>query len=416
MKLQSVYRHYWPDTAPYASILRAILEERARLGDDVCVLTGQPSYNDNRLPARPRQEVVGGVRVRRFRLPPERKRSLGDRAGSLLWFLGRAGVAVAAHGSPDLILVNGHPPVGMGFFARAMRRWHGVPYVYHCQDIHPEALLVGGHVRPGRMFRLLRSLDTQTCMGAAAVVVLSDDMRKTMLGRGIPDEKLVVINNFALAADAGDSSDEVAELLQPVPADAFVVLFAGNLGNFQGLDALVEAAQLLAARRDIQFVFMGSGLARERLERAAGDLVGETIHFVGQRSVSVARDTMAISGIGVVSLLPGVCRVAYPSKLMTYVASGCPVLAVVEPDSSVAADVADGQLGYVCGGQTPRAIATAIEHACNDRARWNAAGRAALCDRAEARFGRATALAKWAQLLEAQIPRMQGRSRASEAQ
>jgi len=196
MKLQSVYRHYWPDTAPYASILRAILEERARLGDDVCVLTGQPSYNDNRLPARPRQEVVGGVRVRRFRLPPERKRALGARAGSLLWFLARAGVAVAAHESPDLILVNGHPPVGMGFFARAMRRWHGVPYVYHCQDIHPEALLVGGHVRPGRMFRLLRSLDTQTCMGAAAVVVLSDDMRKTMLGRGIPDEKLVVINNF----------------------------------------------------------------------------------------------------------------------------------------------------------------------------------------------------------------------------
>jgi len=399
MKILGIYRHYWPDTTPYARLLRGILEDWAAEGHEVEVLTGQPSYNDNSVPRQPWRERLGGVSIRRFHLPPARKRQRLRRGLSLAWFLGRSLASTLVAGRPDLVLVNCNPPIGMGLLVLAAKRLRGIPYVYHCEDIHPEALEIAGHLERGPVYDVLRAIDTKVCNAAAAVVVCSEDMRRTILARGVRSELLVVINNFPLEAydDARDAGD-VDAILGALGGD-FVVLFAGNLGNFQGLEALIEAAHLLGDRRDIQFVFMGSGLARDRLEQQAGHLCGNTVHFVGHHSVGVARAVMARSSLGVASLAPGVARVAYPSKLMTYVASGCPVLAIVESDSSIAEDVQRADLGYVCGGRSGAAVARAIEGAYRDRDRWDATARHSLREKGEALFGHATARKKWAALL-----------------
>jgi len=402
MRLRSIYRHYWPDTAPYALILRAILEHRAAVGDDVRVYTAQPSYNDNAVEERPAKEALGGVAVRRFRLPHEEKRQLVRRGGNLALFLGLAGAAVATRDRPDLLLVNGHPPVGMGLLARGLARGRGVPFVYHCQDIHPEALLLGGQLSEGALYRRLKAADTRTCMRAAAVVVLSEDMRMVMLERGIPHEKVVVINNFPQDV----TGDDVAlhDRMANVPPDAFLVLFAGNIGNFQGLDALASAALRLRSRAEIHFVFMGAGLAEARLRDTTAALQGRTVHFVGQHTPAVARAAMARSDLGVVSLLPGIHRVAYPSKLMNYVAAGCPVLALVEEDSSVATDVRAHDLGCVCRQGDSDDIAEAIALAYADRHRWDSRERARLRGRGESCFGKTRAMKQWDELFQRLVP------------
>jgi glycosyltransferase involved in cell wall biosynthesis len=119
------------------------------------------------------------------------------------------------------------------------------------------------------------------------------------------------------------------------------------------------------------------------------------VHFLGQHPVEIARAVMAKSHLGIVSLSPGVSKVAYPSKLMTYVDSGCPVFALIESDSSVAGDVRAHDLGYVCSERTPEAVARAIVAASQDKRRWDAAGRAGLRERAAKKFGRDIALAQW---------------------
>jgi len=398
MNLRSIYRHYWPDTAPYGSILRAILEDRAARGDDVEILTAQPSYNDisaERLPAR---ESSGAVRIRRIGLPRDEKAHHLRRGANFGLFLARSGFIVARGTRPDLILVNGHPPVGMGILARSLRRWHGTSFIYHCQDIHPEVLLTGGQLSDGPLYRALRALDTKTCDSAAAVVVLSEDMRETLRQRGVRDEKILVINNFPASLERG--SADVSSILADIPIDAFLVLFAGNLGNFQGLDALAAAARKLSQRLDIHFAFMGSGSAEARLRSQTAALQGRTVHFLGQHSVAAARSAMTRADLGVVSLLPGVHRVAYPSKLMNYVTAPCPVLAIVEDHSSIADDVRRLRLGYVCGERSADAIAHAIEHAFRERVRWNPGEREALRLRGEAHFGQVVAMEKWNDLFE----------------
>ena len=255
----------------------------------------------------------------------------------------------------DLLTVTTIPPVIMGVAARVIKRLTGIPFVYHCMDLYPEVAEVAGLARNRLLLRLARRLDTTTCRRATAVVVLSQDMRATLLARGLTDANIVVCNNFDLLDEAADPPADVL----PVDPDRFRVTFAGNLGRFQGLEDVVDAAAALCAERaDLDLVFLGSGVLAEPLRERAGPLLGRRVHFLGQQPVAAAALALAHSQLAVVSLRPGMYRVAYPSKTMTCLAAGCRLLVVVEDESELAALVRDEDLGTVCPpGDVGRAAA-----------------------------------------------------------
>ena len=72
---------------------------------------------------------------------------------------------------------------------------------------------------------------------------------------------------------------------------------------------------------------------------------------------------MASADAGIVSLAPGVIDCAYPSKLMTYLEVGLPVVAVVETDSELAGFVESHGLGWVASPNDVGAIAVALSSA-----------------------------------------------------
>ena len=227
----------------------------------------------------------------------------------------------------DLITVTTIPPVIMGVAARTIRRLTGIPYIYHCMDLYPEVAELAGLAPHRQLTRLARRLDTTTCRRAAAVVVLSEDMRATLLARGLDGDNIVVCNNFAVLEDA---DEPVADVL-PEDPNRFRITFAGNLGRFQGLDDLVDAAHRIAPQHpELDVVFIGAGVSRAALQTRAGALLGQQIHFIDHQPVAGAALALAHSQLAVVSLRPGIYRVAYPSKTATCLAAGCRLLAVVE--------------------------------------------------------------------------------------
>lgn len=397
MHVLAIYRHYWPDTTPYARLLRAILEHCVTEGHAASVLTAQPSYNDVRQPKQAARETVGGVHIRRVGLLPERKQLKLLRAINFVVFVVRAVFHVLLTRKYDLIVANTHPPVLMGAALRLIKRLTGIPYLLHCQDIHPESALLAGQLKSKWLAQMLLAADTKNCSSAAAVITLSRDMRDQLASRaGYTAENLHVINNFPLDRYATPRS---LPALFRQEAEAFRVLFAGNMGLFQDLNRLITAAKLLQDERQIHFIFMGAGAVRKRLIEQAGALLGKTVFFEPFQSVETAFACMQQSNLGVVSLAPEVYRVAYPSKTMMYLAAGCPVLALVERSSKLAEELVANDFGYVSQNGTPEAIAAAVQDAYEDRRRWNLESRQALANRANKHFGRRQALNQWSKIL-----------------
>ncbi len=409
MRILAIYRHYWPDATPYARLLRAILEDQVTQGKSATVFTAQPGYNDVVFPRQPQRETLGGVDVQRIRLLPERKHMHLLRAINYLYFLFRAMLHVLIRRRYDLVVANTHPPVLMGVALRLIRRLTGIPFVLHCQDIHPESAVLSDQLRGGRIARWLQRVDTNSCVEAERVVTLSDDMKQTLRRRkGNRADNITVINNFAL--DVYEPAQRLPKLFDDSAQNPFRVLFAGNMGIFQDLPRLVEAAHVLSAERDIHFIFMGTGAELRKLMQLATDLINETVFFEPFQPAEIASACMRRANLGVVSLRAGVFHVAYPSKTMTYLAAGCPLLLLAERNSQLAEDIVGNNYGYVPEEITSEGIAQTIRRARDDRRRWTAMARHELVTRSEAFYGKEKILSCWRELFSDIDRRLTGES------
>jgi len=392
-----VHRYFWPDVPTYGQMLKFIGAHLHGEGFDVSVFCGPPSYNgvyDG--PSRPREETVSGIRVRRVTLPPDNKRSPMVRTISMLVFAARmVAHVVRRRADYDLITVTTIPPVVMGLAARVAKRLTGIPYVYHCLDLYPEAAEISARVRSRWLLKIARRMDTTTCRKAAVVVVLSKDMRATLERRGIDVSNVVVLNNFEVLEGAAEDANPVI----PVDDGRFHVLFAGNMGNFQGLENLVEAAwQLAPDLPDVEFVFLGAGACLAALKEQAGALVDRSVRFVDHQPVAVAARAMMDCQLAVISLRPRIHEVSYPSKTMMYLRAGCRIAAVVEQHSDLATLIRGEDVGATCPPGDVEALVALIRQEVA-RGAETAARREATKAIGEEYFGRRAKLRDWTRLI-----------------
>lgn len=365
MKILLVHRYFWPDTPPYASILRSIAEHLVASGHNVHVLTAQPSYGGtDQHEKAPSNEQLNGIRIERVPLIRESKAEPLRRAVNLVGFAIQVFFRVW-RGDFDAVMAATTPPVLVAFAARTAARLSRAKFVYHMQDIYPEVLAANSASPLNFALRLLRRVDTYNTKHADRVVVLSTDMQSSLADRGHSIEHTRIINNFV--PDANHAAAELSDV-EVLKHDSFQVVFAGNLGNFQGLDVVVDAFHHLDNRGvAAHLVLVGDGAAESELRRQAGALLNNTIFFHGRVSQADAEQIVRTSDLALVTLNPGVIATAYPSKTMTYLNCGTAVLAAVEQDSELATVLRESGAGASCLLETV-AIADAIETAASSTA------------------------------------------------
>lgn len=347
MKILLVHRYFWPDTPPYASILRTIAEHLATEGHDMHVLTAQPSYGgSDRHKKAARLEELNDVTVKRVPLIRESKTQPIRRGINLGLFAIQVFFAVL-RGDFDTVMAATTPPVFVALAARLAARLRGATFVYHMQDIYPEVLAANSGHQLNFGLRLLRRIDALNTRHADRVVVLSTDMQSSLSQRGHAVEHTHIINNFV--PDASHAPTSSPTVISPTIPDSFQVVFAGNLGNFQGLDEVIDAFHLLS-ERDVcaHLVLVGDGAAELDLRERAGALLDTTVFFNGRVSQGQAEEIIGVSDLALVTLNPGVIGTAFPSKTMTYLTSGTSVLAAVEEDSELATVLRESGAGASC--------------------------------------------------------------------
>ncbi len=375
-------------------------------GHDVTIFSSQPGYNDAYDgPKLPRRENVDGMTVIRTALLKEKKNNAIVRSINFLIF----GISLFFHAVVrkipyDTMTVTTFPPGIMATVARAIGLFRKTNYIYHCMDLYPELASASGILKRKWLAKFSLMLDKRNCRKAKAVVVLSEDMKKTLSDRALDTSNVHIINNFII--DSFDGDVEACGLPETIRNrdKKFRVLFAGNIGRFQSLDTVVAAALELAQngdsemKRNIEFWFVGSGIMVDQLRQQAGDELNKSIFFHPYLPIDQVMGVIAESNLGIVSLLKGVIQSAYPSKTMTYLEAGCRLLTLVEAESELARLVEKENIGAVCDEISAEKLAQIItkeyrlrETQGDNRDRIRKAGRR--------NFGQPTILQKWTKLL-----------------
>ncbi|WP_268239259.1 glycosyltransferase family 4 protein [Microlunatus endophyticus] len=349
-----MHRYFHPDTPPYAAILKEIALALGDRGMAVTVLTCQPSYSRHVVGrAAGSEQLAPNVRVRRWSVLPDRS-TTALKIVNMIIFILHVVAALLRMKRLDVIMAATNPPVLIASTASLLAKIKRARFVYHLQDIHPE-VSVATTGKASIADRVANLVDTWTVRLADRVVVLSDDMAKVVEERGRRDA-IMVINNF-------DPWQLGSQLLpEPKRVDGTIrFVYAGNLGRFQNLETLARAILELRGDDRFAFDFIGDGAMRPWLQRFVTEnrlwSVGIHGYVEPRRLAGMMRERF---DVGVLSLHPGVIRCAYPSKIMSYLRNGLPVLAVVESDSELIDTLLHRKAGWTADPLRPDAIARAM--------------------------------------------------------
>lgn len=360
--------NYAPEPTGFAPHAAALAAHLAGRGHDVSVFTGFPfapewkRRTDDRGQLFRVEQRDGATVYRLTHFIPRRPSSPLQRIlmeGTLgLAVLPALSAAVARTGRPDVLLYIGAQPA-LAMVTRVAARVLGCPYFVNVNDLAARAARDVGIVA-GPVYKLLDKFEFSAYRGAAGASVLCHAFETALVEHGYPADQIRLIRSpidiEQIKPVADDGSFRRRYGIEP---EACVVLHAGSMGRKQGLLNVVHAAGLTAATR-ICWVFVGDGEDKGALVEATRALgLDSSVRFVPfQADEEIAR-MFAGADVLLLNQLAAVKDTVIPSKLLTYMSAGRPVLAAVNASSQGAEILRDADGGRIVAPEDPDALAAA---------------------------------------------------------
>lgn len=364
MRLLIISQYFHPE----AFRINDLVNELTARGHQVTVLTGMPNYPSGKLfhgyrITGPWTENIGSATVKRV---PLVLRGNGKGPRLLLNYLSFAAAAsilgpFRCRGPFDGIFVFEPSPITVGIPATVMKWITKAPITFWVQDLWPEILIGLEVIQSERVVGWVRRLARWIYERCDRILVPSQAFAPPIQSLGIQSTKIEYVPNWAEAlyrpTVVADSTER-----KELP-DGFCILFGGAIGESQGFETLIDAAERLRDHADIQWVVIGDGrrlgwLKSEIQERR----LSSTVHLLGPRPVEAMPRYFALADALLILLRNDpIYRMTIPSKLQSYFACGKPVLASL--DGEGARIIAEARAGIVAkaeSGEELAAQATAL--------------------------------------------------------
>jgi putative colanic acid biosynthesis glycosyltransferase WcaI len=327
----------WYDPEPGSAAVPGVLARGLRdRGHEVRVVTGFPNYPTGTLSpgyrVKPRvEENVDGIPVRRVALYPSHDRSPARRAANYLSFaLSAAAFGTGALRDIDALWVYNSPAtVGIPSWLASCRG--GPPHLMHVMDLWPDSVAFSG-LTSERHYRRFNAHLARWCdwtyRNAAGIAGISRGICNELVERGVPASKVHYIPVW-VDDDKYEPRGRDEHLARDLSvADTFVLLYAGNLGETQGLETVLDACQRVGDLEAFCCLVAGSGTAEVRLRARAEDLSLHNVRFLGRWPASDITRLMSVGDVHLVTLSGRrLSEITYPSKLPATLASAKPIIA-----------------------------------------------------------------------------------------
>ena len=353
----------WFDPEPTFKGLLFAKELVAR-GFEVEVITGFPNYPGGTLYDGYRvkfiqKEVIDGVLVTRVPLFPSHDKSKLGRVFNYLSFAFSSLIYGVFFSKRADVIYAYHPPLTVGISALIIKLFRRVPVVLDIQDMWPDTLQATGMISNPRLLGFVSKVCGLVYSFVTKIVVLSPGFKSLLIDRGVPDTKIEIIYNWADEKALRNATIETPKEFDSI--DGFKVLFAGNVGQAQGLDVILDAALIL--KDDVpklHFLVLGRGLQLDDLKRRANDLNLDNVHFLPSVGMDkVGRFLGSADALLIHLNSDPLFEITIPGKTQAYMSVGKPIIMGVRGDASHLVLRAD--CGVCFEPEKPAALAEAVK-------------------------------------------------------
>ena len=308
-------------------------------------------------------ETIEGIPILRVPIYPSHDTSAVRRMLTYLSFaFAASSIGVTLIGPADLVYLYDPPPTN-GVASLILKIFRKTPIVHDIADIWPETVVESGMIKGELTKKVMNSLIGVWCRflyrQASVVTVLSPGFKRLLIERGVPESKIRVIYNWADEATfwPGEPNPELARELGF--EGRFNIVYAGNLGVYQGIETVIKAAALVKDHPKIQVVIVGTGPKQEELKRLASDLGTNNVLFLGRQQYLDMPKINSLADVLLIHLkdLPFL-PATIPGKTQVSLASGRPILMAVRGDAPKI--IQEAGAGIICEPENPVGMARAM--------------------------------------------------------
>ncbi len=336
MKILIVTQYYYPENFKSNDLSF----ELQRRGYDVTVLTGIPNYPEGKIfPGygffKKRKQIIEGVKVIRVPLLPRGKGG-GIRIFlnyySYAFFASIKAFLISFSEKYDAIIVHEPSPITQFYPALVLHKLQKTPIYYWVMDLWPESLAIAGGIKNKLVLNYFKKLAVRFYKNSEKILITSRGFRKSIIEKGNFEEKLEYFPNWA------EESIYDGALNYPIPSlpEGFKVMFAGNVGEAQDMEAIMQAAEILKNHKEIKIIILGDGRKMSFVQNfIETNQLQDTVFTVGRFPVESMATFFSKTNALLVSLKNDeIFNLTVPAKLQAYMSSGKPIIAMLNGEGA----------------------------------------------------------------------------------
>lgn len=367
MKILFLDAYFNPESIPFTYLENDLIQAFLAQGHSIEVICPVPTrgvskeiaeeYKKNKF-----EQLDGGkVHVRRFWAPQEKRNPI-IRAFRYFWCNVREYMIGRKYQDVELVFAASTPPT-QGLLAGKLAKKLRCSFVYSLQDIFPDSLVHTGLTRKNSiLWKFGRFVENRTYKGATKIVVISEDFKQNLLNKGVSEEKICVIRNWADTRSVMSIERAENSIFDSYGLDRskFYIFYSGNIGHTQNMDMLLDVAKELSDCPEIGFILVGEGAAKAQVdERIASEQISN-IALIPFQPYEKISEVFSLGDCGLIISKAGTGNNSVPSKTWSIMSAERPVLASFDKGYELDRVIGEAQCGVCVPPDDKDALKAAI--------------------------------------------------------
>ena len=336
MKILIVSQYFWPENFRINDLAVGLTDE----GHDVSVITGIPNYPIGGFfkgysLLGPKFEFYKKIKVYRSILFP---RGGGGKARLFLnyfsfAFFASIRILFLSKKEYDIIFVHEPSPITVGIPALVLKKIKKIPLVFWVMDLWPESIYVGSNLQSKTIERLILPIVKLIYKESDKILVTSRAFISSIVEKNVDPKKISYFPQYA--ESIFHQKNKVFQKYSELFPKGFNIVFAGNIGEAQDFESIIEAAEL-SKGKEINWIIIGSGRNENWVKNKIKEKQLEsTVYLLGYYPLESMPHMYSNANALLITLKKSkILSLTAPGKIQSYLAFGKPILSMMDGEGS----------------------------------------------------------------------------------
>ncbi|ERI90755.1 glycosyltransferase, group 1 family protein [Clostridiales bacterium oral taxon 876 str. F0540] len=370
MKILFLTQYFPPEVGAPQNRIFEFARQLKDLGHEVSALTAMPNYPKGEIfedykGKRTSVEEIEGIKVIRTSIYATKDKSFTSRLKNYLSFTVSSVLRGASLIGRQDVIITESPPLFLGWSGYMLSKISRAKFVFNVSDLWPESAVKLGVLNNKLFIKMSTWLEEFCYKKADAITGQTRGIVDNIVQRGFDKNKVhLITNGVNINLFKKDNRDE--SIRQQLSIDKkFAVCYAGIHGIAQGLEVIINAAEMLKSNKDIQFIFIGDGPEKEKLISMKEEKFLDNITFLPVQPKKNMPKLVASMDATIIPLKKlDLFKGALPSKMFECLASELPIILAVQGEAEDLIKRANA--GIVVEPENSNEIAQAVLKLYND--------------------------------------------------